>query len=64
MNVGYAKIAIDQYLALTSITAGPSSVINISTMSVGYSTYASSGSRHQQTLSRYASVNLVYDKKP
>ena len=31
--------------------------------SIGYSTYASSVSRDQQTPPRYASVNLVYDMK-
>jgi len=56
-----AKIAIfDQYMALASITAGPSHVVNTST--VDYSTYSSSVSRDQQT--PHASVNLVYDRNP
>jgi len=54
-----------QYLALASITAGPSRVVNISTVeyTVGYSTYASSVSRNQQTPPRNTSVNHVYDRK-
>ena len=57
-----AKIPFfDQYMALASITAGPSRVVNIST--VQYSTNASSVSRDQQTPPRHASVNLVYDRK-
>jgi len=50
-----AKIVIfDQYLALASITAGLSRVVNICT-------YASSVSRDQQTPPRHAWVNVVYD---
>jgi len=51
-------------MALPSTTAGPSRVVNISTVSIGYSTYASSVFRDQQTLPHHASVNLVYDRKP
>jgi len=58
-----AKSAIfDQYLAMASITAGPSHVVNISTVEIGYSNCASSASCDQQTPPFHASVNRVYDK--
>jgi len=61
------KITIfGQYLALASIAARPSRVVNISTAEcrLGYSIYASSVSSYQQTSLRLASVNLVNGAKP
>ena len=56
---GGQKIAIfDRYLALASITAGPSGVVNISTLRLQQAV-----SSDQQTPPQHAPVNLVYDKK-
>jgi len=44
-------------LALASITAGPSRVVNISTAEIGYSTYALSVSRDQQMPLRHARIS-------
>jgi len=56
---------IDQYLVLTSITAGPSRLVYISMVEyIWYFTYASFVSGDQRTPLHHASVNLVYDSKP
>jgi len=67
MHVGQATIVTsDDYLASASITAGPSSVVNISTVELGYSKFvwqAEFVDHGRWKMKLHTSVNVVYDSR-